>query len=153
MRHVAIAILVFAFTGPSLAFAGESADDKSSGCPLQGAWQLVAGKYGDATEFQDVPPEQVMIKLVTDTHFTWVRFDSETKEVSHAAGGRCTVSGDKYTEHIEYGIGPVMQLKGEKQTFTWKLEGERWHHSGTLSNGVRIEEIFERVKKEPLDEE
>ncbi len=152
MRHVAIAILVVALTGPFPVCADDSTNGESPGSPLQGAWRLVAGKYGDATEFQKASPKETMIKLVTDTHFTWVRFDSETKEVSHAAGGKCTVSGDKYTEYIEYGVGAVMQLKGEKQTFTWKLEGDRWHQSGTLSNGAKLEEIFERVKKEPIKE-
>jgi hypothetical protein len=112
----------------------------------------VAGKYGSAAEFQKVPTEETMIKLVTDTYFTWVRFDSSTKEVTSAAGGRCTIEGDRYTELIKYGLGPVMNLKGARQTFTWKLEGDKWHHSGTLSNGTRLEEIFERVKKEPLKE-
>ncbi len=133
--------------------SAESATERNSpATPLLGAWKLVAGKYGDAAEFEDASPEETMIKLVTDTHFIWVRFDSKTKEVSHAAGGRCSVSDDKYTEHIEYGIGPVMQLKGTKQPFTWKLEGDRWHHSGTLSNGTRLEEIFERVKNASFKE-
>ena len=152
MRHVAIAVLVVALTGSFPVCADDSTNSKFPDSPLLGAWRLVASKYGDATEFQNAPPEETMIKLVTDTHFTWVRFDSETKEVSHAAGGRCTVNGDKYTEYIEYGVGPVMQLKGSKQTFIWKLEGNRWQHSGRLSNGAKLEEIFERVKKEPLKE-
>ena len=148
MRHAAIAIFVVILVVPLR--ADEQVEGKAPACPIQGTWRLVAGKYGDATEFQKVPPEETMFKFVTDTHFTWVRFHSETKEIFHAAGGRCTVDGDKYTELIEFGLGEVMNLKGEKQTFTWKVEGDKWHHSGTLSNGAKIEEIFERIKKEPI---
>ena len=100
MRHISNAILAVALAGSFPVCADDSTNNESPDSPLQGTWRLVASKYGDAPEFQNALPEETMIKLVTDTHFTWVRFDSETKEVSHAAGGRCTVDGGTYTEHI-----------------------------------------------------
>ena len=37
-------------------------------------------------------------------------------------------------------------LKGKPQSFTWKVEGNKWLHSGTLSSGATIEEVWERVE-------
>jgi hypothetical protein len=35
---------------------------------------------------------------------------------------------------------------GQKQTFTVKVEGDRLLQSGTLSDGLNIAEIWQRVK-------
>jgi hypothetical protein len=38
--------------------------------------------------------------------------------------------------------------RGKVQSFTLKIEGDKWHHVGTLSNGVKIDEVWERCKRE-----
>ena len=59
-----------------------------------------------------------------------------------------TLKGDQYVETPEYGLGNVLPaLKGKPQVFTWKLDGNKWHHNGKLSIGVTIEEVWERVEK------
>jgi hypothetical protein len=41
-----------------------------------------------------------------------------------------------YEETPEYGISADFDLiKAEAQTFTWKVEGNKWYHNGKLSNG------------------
>jgi hypothetical protein len=48
---------------------------------------------------------------------------------------------------VDYAMGGTLpELLGKEQSFTLRLEGDRWTHSGTLTNGARIEEIWERVR-------
>ena len=119
--------------------------------PLQGTWRQVSVKY--TGEWQDPPPEVTMYKHVTDSHFTWIQFNNQTKQIVAGAGGRCALADDSYVEHIEYVLGPVATLLGKKQEFKWELKDGKWRLFGTLSNGQYIEEIFERVRAEEDDED
>ena len=38
-------------------------------------------------------------------------------------------------------------IKGKAQTFKCKVEGNKWHHDGKLSNDLTIEEVWERVER------
>jgi hypothetical protein len=116
-----------------------------SGNRLVGTWKLVSAKY-DGRDFT-FPEGTTMLKHVTPTQFMWVTYDTEGK-VSRAAGGPYTLKGQHYDETPEYGIGADFALiKGKVQSFTWKVEGNRWHHDGKLSNGLVIEEVWERLEK------
>ena len=64
------------------------------------------------------------------------------------SGGSYTLKGDDYVETPEYGLGDTLdQLKGKPQEFKGKVEGNKWHHTGKLSSGTTIEEVWERVEK------
>jgi hypothetical protein len=68
--------------------------------------------------------------------------------VDAALGGGYTLKGGDYVETPEYGVGGVLdQLKGKPQAFKWRVEGTKWYHSGTLSTGLTIEEVWERVER------
>jgi len=55
-------------------------------------------------------------------------------------GGAETLKGEQYIEIPEYGVGGVPDLfKGKPQEFTWKVEANRWYHTGKLSSGLTIE--------------
>jgi hypothetical protein len=72
----------------------------------------------------------------------------ETKVVSRTAGGAYTLKGDRYEETPQYGFGEDFNaIRDIPQPFTLRIEGDRWHLSGTLSNGLKIEEVWERSKK------
>jgi hypothetical protein len=65
-----------------------------------------------------------------------------------AAGGPFTLKGDDYEETPEYGFSEDFNLiKGKPQSFKAKIEGNKWYHDGKLSNGLTIEEVWERVEK------
>ena len=82
------------------------------------------------------------LKHVTPTQFMWAIFDKEGK-VAATLGGSYTLKGHDYVELPEYGLGND-QLRGKPQPFTWKIEGNKWYHSGKLSSGLTIEEVWER---------
>jgi hypothetical protein len=111
-----------------------------------GTWKLVSAKY--AGEESDVTKGGTTLKHVTQTGFVWLTYDPETKVVSRTAGGAYTLKGDRYEETPQYGFGEDFNaIRDKPQPFTLKIEGDRWHHTGTLSNGLKIEEVWERSKK------
>ena len=79
----------------------------------------------------------------------WAIYDKDGK-VESALGGPYTIKGDKYEETPEYGMADTLEslkaLKGKVQSFTWKIKDNKWYHDGTLSSGVTIEEVWERVE-------
>jgi hypothetical protein len=135
---LAIAVLtISAVPGPSV---------KKKPASITGTWELVSYKYGFAqSAFIDVPKSQCHYKLITDTHFTWVSFSTDTKKVMSSAGGAYTLEGNTYTESLDYGLGMDAYL-GNKCPYTIKVEGDMFFLSGFLTEGYKIEEIWKRVK-------
>ena len=127
-----------------------SQDDKQGEkpSPLDGAWKLIEQKNGDAQEYQKLPEGTQMIKYVTGGRFIWT-IASEGR-LQSAAGGKCTVDKDKYTESIDYVHGDGQApLVGKSFDFTWKIDGGIWLHTGTLKidgQEIKIDEKWERCK-------
>jgi len=111
-----------------------------------GTWQLVSFKYGDATNWSDPPNGQRRIKHITDTHFTWVAYEVASGKIQSMAGGTYTLSGAAYTESIDYAGEGMTDYFGKKQSFTIRVEGDKLYQSGQLSDGTKIEEVWQRVK-------
>ena len=121
--------------------AGAAADHK-----LVGTWKSVSAKYGGREVKR--PEGYTHVKHVTPTQFMWAMYDQDGT-VTRAAGGDYTLKGDEYEETTEYGVGEEFKtlLKGKTHPFKWKIEKNRWHHSGKLSTGLTIDEVWERVEK------
>ena len=113
---------------------------------LVGTWKLVSAKHG-GNKFE-IPEGNTHVKHVTPVQFMWAWYDKDGK-VTSALGGSYTLKGEAYEEVPEYGVGEGLleTLKGKTQSFKWKIEGNKWHHTGTLSSGLTIEEVWERVEK------
>jgi hypothetical protein len=113
---------------------------------VAGTWRIVA-QSADGEPVPDLGKTEAHIKHVTDAQFTWVTYNNETKQVTSALGGTCAIAGDTYIETPQYGLGQALELLRDKpQKFTWKLDEDRLHISGQLSNGLKLEEVWERVK-------
>ncbi len=114
--------------------------------PLVGTWELVSEKWGDAKEFTSPPADRKSIKFITATHFIWVWVDPKTRKITNSMGGTYQHDGDSYTETVEFAAEGMGAYVGKAQKFTAKLDGDKWIHSGVLSQGQRLEEIWKRVK-------
>lgn len=138
------AITVF-LLGMVLVRAEEPKDETKLQHQLVGTWTLISAKYG-GQEFK--PGEGVTtVKHVTPTQFMWASYGKDGK-VTRAAGGSYTLNGDTYEETPGYGISADFDLiKGNAQTFKCRIEGNKWYHNGKLSNGLTIDEVWERVEK------
>ncbi len=110
-----------------------------------GTWKLVSAKYDG--EESDVTKSGTTLKHVTPGNFIWVTYDSESKEVTRSAGGTFTLDGEKYEETPRYGLGDDFEdVRDKPHAFTLKIDGDTWNHSGALASGLKIEEVWERVK-------
>jgi hypothetical protein len=111
-----------------------------------GTWKLVSAKDGD--QDLDLAKLGTTLKHVTPTGFVWLSFDPETKVVSRTAGGTYILNGDQYEETPQYGFGSDFNgIREKPQSFSLKIEGDRWHHVGALSSGQKIDEVWERCRK------
>src|SRR5215470_14061727 len=154
MRQISMAVLVSlvavaAFTSFTSGASGRSTAEEPKKAEamtenkLVGTWKQVKAKFGgnDAK----LPEGNTQLKHITSTQFMYVDFDKDGKVID-AFGGPYTLKGEKYEETLEYGVGDVFKiLKGKPQSFECKVEGNKWYHSGTLSNGLTIEEVWERL--------
>jgi hypothetical protein len=144
MKTTPIALVAAAFV-LAVAVVAQQETPKTGGTHL-GTWQLISFQYGDVTGFSDSPKEQRRVKLITSTHFTWVLYDAGSKKVESMAGGPYTLDGISYTETVEF-VGTGMETYlGKKQTFTIKVDGDKLRQSGQLSDGLKIEEVWQRLK-------
>jgi hypothetical protein len=149
MRKISMAVLVSlvalaAFTPGRSTADGPKQAEARTGNELVGTWKMVKAKYG-GTEAK-ILDDHTEFKHITPTQFMLVAFDKDGKVIA-AIGGPYTLKGDKYEETPVYGLSDIFTLvKGKPQSFTWKVEGNKWYHNGTLSSGLTIEEVWERVE-------
>jgi hypothetical protein len=120
---------------------------KSGTSPSQlGTWQLVSGKYGGTAASPG--KDERHVKIITATHFVWVAYDDKERVVTSSMGGSCSLQGNKYTETVEFFVPESMRAYlGKKQEFTIRVEGDKLYQSGKLSDGMEIEEVWQRVKR------
>ena len=140
---ISIALLAIALLTVS---AGTAGKPKKSLVSMQGTWELVSYKYGSsASGFTDVRDNIRRLKVINETHFIWVQFDTLSGRIGSSAGGSYTLKGNEYSEYLEYGLAMDSYIK-QYHNYTVKVEGDLQFLSGPLTPGYKIEEIWRRVK-------
>jgi hypothetical protein len=105
---------------------------------LDGTWELVSG--------QPLPKGARDIKIISEEHFIFVAYDTETGKPLYTGGGTYTLNGSSYTEHIDFASEEIAAgLVGKDQPFTVKLDGDTFTQKGTRSNGKYLSETWKRV--------
>ena len=137
-------IALVAFTLATVFTAAQESAAKKDG--HLGTWKLVSTKDGDAKDFTKRGDDTARIKHITATHFTWVEVETGSKKIMSGAGGKYTLEGTTYTETIDYAGEGMEAFAGKPQKFTIRIEGDKLHQSGVLSNGLKIDEVWERLK-------
>ena len=121
------------------------AQQKSKEAGPVGTWHLVSEKSNGRSFV--LPDGERHVKIITPTHFMWVAYDDSKKVISSSMDGSCSFTDGKYTEIIEFCYPESMKdYVGKKQEFTVRVEGEKLYQSGKLSDGLQIEEVWERAK-------
>ena len=144
MKFISTLLIAFAL----LSLSALQAADKSAASTSShlGTWRLLSTKYGEVTEFTNYPDTSKRLKLITATHFTWLEVENANKMVRSSAGGTYTFNSGEYTETIEFAGEGMEAFLGKPQKFTIRIDGDTLHQSGQLSNGLKIEEKWTRVK-------
>src|SRR5215471_9158576 len=152
MGQISVAVLVSlvavaaftSFTSGRSTAADPKKEEASADNKLVGTWKMVKARYG-GKEANVLSEDHTEFKHVTPAHFILVAIDKDGK-VGAAIGGPYTLKGEKYEETPEYGLSEVFtNIKGKPQSFECKVEGNKWYHNGTVSTGLTIEEVWERV--------
>jgi hypothetical protein len=111
--------------------------------PLEGTWELITGtiiEKGDSS-VTDYTKNQKMIKIINASHFAFLRHDLGIKKdsaVYHSGGGRYSVIGDQYTEHLDF--------CSDRQ---W--EGQRFQFTVSIKNDTLIQSGIEKLEKAGVD--
>ena len=118
----------------------------STALRLNGTWRLVSGTTitKGVSTVTDYTKESTMIKIINDTHFAFLKHDlNSPKDSSNhfdAGGGSYTLTGDQYTEHLDY-----------YSSRNW--EGKTFPFTVSISNDTLIQRGMEKVEAENIDRE
>ena len=96
--------------------------------PIEGTWKLLTGtliEEGDTT-ITNYTSNISMIKIINATHFSFLNHDlkkgADSTSTFSAGGGRYTLSGNEYTEHLEY--CNYREWEGNTFRFTVTIKGD-----------------------------
>jgi hypothetical protein len=105
---------------------------------LNGAWELVSG--------QPLPKGARDMKIISEGHFMFTAYDTQTGKPLYSAGGTYVLAGSSYTEHMDFASDKIAAgLIGKDQQFTVKVDGDGFTQTGTLSNGKVLSEVWKRI--------
>jgi len=120
--------------------------EPSTALRLNGTWRLVSGTTitKGVSTVTDYTKESTMLKIINDTHFAFLKHDlNSPKDSSNhfdAGGGSYTLTGDKYTEHLDY----YSDRNWEGKTFPFTV---------SISNDTLIQRGMEKVEAANIDRE
>ncbi len=84
------------------------------------------------------------IKILSDSYFQWVTFDTVSGKFLSSAGGTYTHTPSRYTENITF-YSEADEKTGKDLSFQCVFEGNLWQHSGKSSDGKPLFEIWRRI--------
>ncbi len=155
---ITIAFVFVFITTLLMSCAGKTEGEKAtpSPMPIAGTWQLITGtviEKGD-TVVTDYTKNVSFLKIINDTHFAFLQHDlkkgKDSTAVFVSGGGRYSITGNLYTEHLEY--CSARDWEGHDFTFTITLKNDTLIQSGvekvegSTINRVNTEKYI-RVKK------
>ncbi len=118
---------------------------ESSALPVTGTWELVSETKitNTDTTFAASNKDQQMIKMLNDTHFSFLKHDLNKGKDTAAAtfvagGGRYTLKGNEYTEQLDY----CNAREWEGNSFTFNI---------TIQNDTLIQSGREKVEGTDID--
>ena len=108
---------------------------------LQGAW-LMSGRVRDGkTQLRNTDRPRKTMKILSETRFQWIAYNTETKQFMGTGGGTYTTVNGEYTENIEF-FSRDDSKAGRSLKFNYNMIDGKWHHSGVSSKGEPMYEIW-----------
>lgn len=135
-----IAILVFVYL-ISCNERRQSKSEATSAVPIQGTWKLLFGtliEKGDTT-VTDYTKDKSFIKVINETHFSFLQHTLRKDTVDFSAGGGSyTLAGNNYTEHLEYCSAK-------------EWEGHDFSFTVTITNDTLVQSGVEKIEAQGID--
>jgi len=121
--------------------SSESNSKTTTAIPIRGTWKLLTGmliEKGDTT-ITDYTKDLSFIKIINDSHFSFLQHDTRKDSINFSAGGgRYELTGNKYTEHLEY--CSAKEWEGHDFTFTV-----------SIANDTLIQTGVEKIEAQGID--
>lgn len=121
--------------------SGKQTTQEPEPSPIIGTWKLLAGttiKDHDTTVV-DYTKGQEMMKIITATHFSFLRHDlnhgKDSTAVFVAGGGRVQISDSTYAEYLDY--CNLREWEGGKFDFRFQIMGDTL----TITGMEKVEEL------------
>lgn len=140
-------IIVFLFSWSLLCSCKDEAKKEvNPSIRLIGTWQLISGTTitGGVSSFTDYTKNQRMIKIINNSHFSFLKHDLNAPKDSannfDAGGGSYSLAGNQYTEHLDY----YKDRNWEGKTFSFTV---------TINNDTLIQRGVEKVEKAGVERE
>ncbi len=111
----------------------EKISPEASSNPLMGTWNLDSYRAFESDSLRSEYHSFVgYLKLVTPSHFVWIKYNKEGDEVMAAASGTYSYKSDVYTENIQTCYPRGEGIVGTSPEFDVRLEPDNWKHSGQV---------------------
>jgi hypothetical protein len=142
-KHMKITILTFSIALFLTACQPKQEKDASS-LSLNGTWRLISGTTltKGVSVATDYTKNQQMIKIINGTHFAFLKHAlnaaKDSTNTFDAGGGRYTLKGGQYTEHLDF--------YNDK-----KWEGKTFNFTVSIKNDTLIQKGTEKVEGAGID--
>lgn len=103
---------------------------------IEGTWILIKSNNSNSL---------VNTKIITKNSFIWYGINSQNDIVT-GAGGKYTLEGDKYTEHIDFTYNGMKLFKGKKTIFKIELKDNKLIMKGMFNDNISLIEEWKRVE-------
>lgn len=97
---------------------------------LIGTWSLSAYRFKENVPYEEYPDFTAYIKVLTATHFAWVKYDKGGDQIFAAGAGTYAFDGNSYIENVEMTYPGDNLANGAKITFSIDLTPYKWKHYG-----------------------
>ena len=104
-----------------------------TGGKLYGTWNLISTKNTEDTLRTEYPAFVGYMKLLTPTHWVYVKYNKEGDEIMGMGGGTYAINGDQYQEKINFYYPANPDWMGITKNFTWEMKGDNhWRIIGSV---------------------
>ena len=108
---------------------------------LDGKWLMAGRMVDNAAQKRDTTGPRKTMKFLSNGHFQWIAFHTETMAFSGTGGGVFTSKDGVYMETIEFFSRDATRV-GAELDFKYDLKSSDWHLMGKSSKGEPLHEIW-----------
>jgi hypothetical protein len=112
---------------------------------LIGTWDLYSYRETSEGQMIEYPNFIVYMKLITPSHFVWVKYDNEGDQIYAAGSGPYTFDGNKYIEKVRITYPKGSVVNGSDITFNPVVSPGKWIHQSKFTvdgENLMIDELW-----------